>query len=283
MAYGTGTALEGQVNAPHGGVALAITLRPFATSRRRSVMHQKTHWCVGLAAVALALWRLWSRRGDWRGGGALPATLRCLLHRRYDVALCLGTPALGWLAVACGIPRQEFMDFPTLWWLSRHGQAAWNRRHAVDLYATAGRRLDVPPVEHRLTATVMPSERGALRAMLRRLHADDGSPRVVIHAGCSSAVNKKRWPSRRFAEVAATLVALRLVAGFLAPGQPAYGTYAWPVQGPVIRDFEPPPNPYASGHRGIDIAVPYGTLIVAPLDGTVAFAGTGASWAIGTE
>jgi murein DD-endopeptidase MepM/ murein hydrolase activator NlpD len=74
--------------------------------------------------------------------------------------------------------------------------------------------------------------------------------------------------------LAATLVALRLVAGFLAPGQPAYGTYAWPVQGPVIRGFEPPPNPYASGHRGIDIAVPYGTLIVAPLGGTVAFAGS---------
>ena len=74
--------------------------------------------------------------------------------------------------------------------------------------------------------------------------------------------------------LAATLVALRLVAGFLAPSQPAYGTYAWPVQGPIIRGFEPPPNPYASGHRGIDIAVPYGTIIAAPLDGTVAFAGS---------
>ena len=74
--------------------------------------------------------------------------------------------------------------------------------------------------------------------------------------------------------LAATLVALRLVAGFLGPSQPAYGTYTWPVQGPVIRGFEPPPDPYASGHRGIDIAVPYGTLIVAPLDGTVAFAGS---------
>lgn len=75
--------------------------------------------------------------------------------------------------------------------------------------------------------------------------------------------------------LAATLIALRLVGiGFLAPSQPAYGTYAWPVQGPVLRGFEPPPNPYASGHRGIDIAVAYGTVIAAPLDGTVAFAGS---------
>jgi murein DD-endopeptidase MepM/ murein hydrolase activator NlpD len=59
-----------------------------------------------------------------------------------------------------------------------------------------------------------------------------------------------------------------------APGRdPGYGTYAWPVRGPVIRGFEPPPDPYSSGHRGIDIAVPFGTPIMAPNDGTVAFAG----------
>lgn len=54
---------------------------------------------------------------------------------------------------------------------------------------------------------------------------------------------------------------------------PAYGTYAWPVQGPVIRPFQPPPDPYSAGHRGIDIAAPFGTEIVAAQDGTVAFAG----------
>src|SRR5437764_10915814 len=54
---------------------------------------------------------------------------------------------------------------------------------------------------------------------------------------------------------------------------PAYGTYAWPVTGPVIRPFEPPPNPYSAGHRGIDIAVPFGTPMRAANDGIVAFAG----------
>jgi murein DD-endopeptidase MepM/ murein hydrolase activator NlpD len=55
---------------------------------------------------------------------------------------------------------------------------------------------------------------------------------------------------------------------------PAYGTYAWPVEGPVIRPFEPPESPYGAGHRGIDVAVPAGTVVRAAADGVVAFAGT---------
>jgi Peptidase family M23 len=54
---------------------------------------------------------------------------------------------------------------------------------------------------------------------------------------------------------------------------PAYGTYAWPVNGPVIRGFEPPPDPYSAGHRGIDIATPFGSPMVAAQDGVVSFAG----------
>jgi len=56
-------------------------------------------------------------------------------------------------------------------------------------------------------------------------------------------------------------------------GDPAYGTYAWPVEGSVIRGFEPPEDPYSAGHRGIDIAAPFGSNMVAANDGTVAFAG----------
>jgi murein DD-endopeptidase MepM/ murein hydrolase activator NlpD len=51
------------------------------------------------------------------------------------------------------------------------------------------------------------------------------------------------------------------------------GTWAWPVTGPVIRGFDPPTSPFGAGHRGIDIAVPVGTPILAPEAGTVTFAG----------
>src|SRR2546428_8377458 len=81
-------------------------------------------------------------------------------------------------------------------------------------------------------------------------------------------------PNRIKAATAAVVLALCLTMPFgIARADPAYGTYAWPVVGPVLRGFEPPPDPYGPGHRGIDIGAPVGSTIVAAQDGTVAFAG----------
>jgi len=68
----------------------------------------------------------------------------------------------------------------------------------------------------------------------------------------------------------ALLAAASGVDGWRGPG---YGSYGWPVQGPVIRGFEPPEDPYGSGHRGIDIAAPFGSEMFSAQDGSVAFAG----------
>jgi murein DD-endopeptidase MepM/ murein hydrolase activator NlpD len=57
------------------------------------------------------------------------------------------------------------------------------------------------------------------------------------------------------------------------PAPPSEGTWLWPVLGPVIRAFEPPETPFGSGHRGIDIAAAWGTVVRAPEAGVVAFAG----------
>jgi len=58
-----------------------------------------------------------------------------------------------------------------------------------------------------------------------------------------------------------------------ASGATDPGTWAWPVAGPVIGAYDPPDSPFGSGHRGIDVAAAIGTIVVAPADGTVSFAG----------
>jgi hypothetical protein len=57
---------------------------------------------------------------------------------------------------------------------------------------------------------------------------------------------------------------------------PSAGAWTWPVAGPVVQGFSfDPAHPYAGGqHRGIDIAAPTDSPVVAPLSGVVSFAGT---------
>jgi len=70
----------------------------------------------------------------------------------------------------------------------------------------------------------------------------------------------------------------------LAPGQDAprraaapehLEQWLWPVPAPirVVSPFRAPPTPYTSGHRGIDVVVEQGAVIVAPAAGVVSFAG----------
>lgn len=48
----------------------------------------------------------------------------------------------------------------------------------------------------------------------------------------------------------------------------------WPVTDPEITErFDPPPKPWNAGHRGIDLLASQGDMLVAPDDGTIAFAG----------
>ncbi|WBU39165.1 M23 family metallopeptidase [Homoserinibacter sp. YIM 151385] len=51
--------------------------------------------------------------------------------------------------------------------------------------------------------------------------------------------------------------------------------WAWPVPSPhpVVRPFEAPASAYSAGHRGLDVAAREGTVITAPADGVVHFAG----------
>lgn len=50
---------------------------------------------------------------------------------------------------------------------------------------------------------------------------------------------------------------------------------AWPVADVRVVDaFDPPPQPWNPGHRGVDLAVESGSGLFAPADGSIAFSGT---------
>ncbi|GLY04856.1 MULTISPECIES: M23 family metallopeptidase [Actinoplanes] len=62
----------------------------------------------------------------------------------------------------------------------------------------------------------------------------------------------------------------------LLPGPVRSGLFGWPVPSPpeVTRRFDPPPDPWLAGHRGVDLAVTPGAPIRSAGAGTVVFAGT---------
>ncbi|MBB3085788.1 M23 family metallopeptidase [Geodermatophilus sabuli] len=77
-------------------------------------------------------------------------------------------------------------------------------------------------------------------------------------------------------------VVLLVTAWLLAPAAalaepvPRAPAHLWvrPVEGAVTRPFDPPPDRYGSGHRGVDLAGSPGVPVLAAGDGVVAFAGT---------
>jgi murein DD-endopeptidase MepM/ murein hydrolase activator NlpD len=59
------------------------------------------------------------------------------------------------------------------------------------------------------------------------------------------------------------------------PGPARGPAFRWPLDGPPrpVRDFDPPPQPWLAGHRGVDLAAPVGARVRSAGAGVVLFAG----------
>lgn len=77
--------------------------------------------------------------------------------------------------------------------------------------------------------------------------------------------------------LAAVLVGVVVLLG-VPPGPAGAangGQWGWPLPGipTVLRPFQPPPTPYAAGHRGVDLAAPVGASVLAAGTGVIGYAG----------
>ncbi|MET1088808.1 MAG: M23 family metallopeptidase [Arthrobacter sp.] len=71
-------------------------------------------------------------------------------------------------------------------------------------------------------------------------------------------------------------LALTAAAAELPAAAVAAPSWQWPLapRPGVLRDFDPPPKPWLSGHRGVDLAAASGHAeVTSPAAGTVSFAG----------
>lgn len=63
-------------------------------------------------------------------------------------------------------------------------------------------------------------------------------------------------------------------AAAAAPAPREGATHAVPLHGELLRPYDAPEDPYAPGHRGIDVVAPAGALVRASAAGAVSFAGS---------
>jgi murein DD-endopeptidase MepM/ murein hydrolase activator NlpD len=85
-------------------------------------------------------------------------------------------------------------------------------------------------------------------------------------------------PGRLATRLALCALAALVALGVPPPAAAAVEGWAWPVRGAVLTPYRNGADPYAGGqHRGIDVAAPVGTVVVAAAAGTVRFAGVAGS------
>jgi murein DD-endopeptidase MepM/ murein hydrolase activator NlpD len=72
------------------------------------------------------------------------------------------------------------------------------------------------------------------------------------------------------------LLPVRAAAAAAPVAAPADGRFGWPLAPPhpVLRPFQPPPDRFGPGHRGVDLGAPPGAVVLAAGTGVVVYAGT---------
>ena len=98
---------------------------------------------------------------------------------------------------------------------------------------------------------------------------------LVFGQGRTMRPSSSSWSRRSAVLVVMTVILGPLLAG-TASADETDPVGQWPLlpEPEVVRDFDPPSNPYGPGHRGADLLGRGGQPVRAPLPGTITFAGS---------
>ncbi|MFB9234311.1 murein hydrolase activator EnvC family protein [Plantactinospora siamensis] len=104
------------------------------------------------------------------------------------------------------------------------------------------------------------------------------APGPVIRSGVASPSAPAFATGRAWPAASSFPVVPRGPAGAVPRGPAgvlAVGDFRWPLDGVarVVRRFDPPPQPWLPGHRGVDLAAAPGAVVRSAGPGTVSFAG----------
>ncbi len=148
----------------------------------------------------------WPTRQTWPGLRQVLKLFWTLRRARFDLAVEFCNYAW-WVTWVSGIRRRSEMNLPRMWWLIPGAGREWRKKHAVEHYNDAVRRLGVEIGEGEMGLRICPTEEEEMRAQswLDRYRVEPGEMLVGIHPGGEGLWGHKQWGPERFAKVASGL------------------------------------------------------------------------------
>lgn len=131
------------------------------------------------------------------------------MRSKYDMVVSLSA-ASSFVTFVSGLSANQYkLQSPPLWWLVGGHSAAYRARHTIDQYLLAIAPAVKPPTSDddrvpRLYLTLQ--DRSAARRLLRSHGLAPTKLLIAMHVGGDGFNGRKRWASKRFADVANALI-----------------------------------------------------------------------------
>lgn len=146
----------------------------------------------------------WPTRQTWPGLRATLSLFWQMRRARYDLAVEFCNYAW-WVTWLSGIRRRTEMHLPHFWWALPGAGREWRKKHAVEHYNDAVRRLNIPIEDDSLRITPTPEEEARAQNWLEKYRVEPDELLIGLHPGGEGLWGRKQWGPERFAQVTSGL------------------------------------------------------------------------------